>query len=51
VILDLDAQPHDPALYLIDFDAFFAPAAGANCAVTVAEGGTSARQVTARQTS
>ena len=23
VILDLDAQPHTPALYLIDFDAFF----------------------------
>ncbi len=30
----------DPALYLIDFDAFFAAAAGANRAVTVAEGGT-----------
>ena len=40
VIVDLDAQPDDPALYLIDFDAFFAPAAGANKAVTVGEGGT-----------
>ncbi|MGA2067658.1 MAG: serine/threonine-protein kinase [Thermoguttaceae bacterium] len=40
VVIDLDAQPCDPALYLIDFDAFFAPAAGANQAVTVAEGGT-----------
>ena len=40
VIIDLDAPPHDPALYLIDFDAFFAPAAGANRAVTLAEGGT-----------
>jgi serine/threonine protein kinase len=40
VIIDLDAPPHDPALYLIDFDAFFAPAAGANRAVTVSEGGT-----------
>ena len=40
VIIDLDAPPHDPVLYLIDFDAFFAPAAGANRAVTVAEGGT-----------
>jgi len=40
VIIDLEAPPHEPALYLIDFDAFFAPAAGANRAVTVAEGGT-----------
>ena len=40
VVIDLDAPPDDPALYLIDFDAFFAPAAGANRAVTVAEGGT-----------
>src|SRR5208337_326840 len=40
VIIDLDASRDNPALYLIDFDAFFAPAAGANRAVTVAEGGT-----------
>ena len=40
VVIDLDARPDDPALYLIDFDAFFAAAAGANRAVTVAEGGT-----------
>jgi len=40
VILDLDAQQDAPMLYLIDFDAFFATAAGANRAVTVAEGGT-----------
>ena len=39
VIIDLDALPHEPVLYLIDFDAFFAAAAGANRAVTVAEGG------------
>ncbi len=40
VVIDLDARPDDPALYLIDFDAFFASAAGANRVVTVAEGGT-----------
>ena len=40
VIIDLDAPPDAPTLYLIDFDAFFAPAAGANKAVTVGEGGT-----------
>ncbi len=40
VVIDLDAQPDKPALYLIDFDAFCAAAAGANRVVTVAEGGT-----------
>ncbi len=40
VVIDLEALPDDPALYLIDFDAFFASAAGMNQAVTVAEGGT-----------
>ena len=40
VVIDLDAPRDDPALYLIDFDAFFAAAAGTNRAVTVAEGGT-----------
>ena len=40
VIIDLDAPLDAPVLYLIDFDAFFAPAAGANKAVTVGEGGT-----------
>jgi serine/threonine protein kinase len=40
VVIDLGAGPGTPALYLIDFDAFVAPAAGANRAVTVAEGGT-----------
>ena len=38
VVIDLDAQPHAPALYLIDFDAFFAAAAGANQAVTCGRG-------------
>ena len=40
VVIDLEARPDQPALYLIDFDAFVAPAAGGNEAVTVAEGGT-----------
>jgi serine/threonine protein kinase len=40
VVIDLDARPGVPALYLIDFDAFVAEAAGLNRAVTVAEGGT-----------
>ncbi len=40
VVIDLDAPPDEPALYLIDFDAFVAAAADANQAVTVAEGGT-----------
>jgi hypothetical protein len=40
VIIDLVAEPNQPALYLIDFDAFFSPAAEANQAITVAEGGT-----------
>jgi hypothetical protein len=40
VIVDLSAPPDKPALYLIDFDAFVASAAGADEAVSVAEGGT-----------
>ena len=40
VVIDLDAQPDEPALHLIDFDAFCAAAAGANRVVTVAKGGT-----------
>ena len=30
IVVDLDARPDQPALYLIDFDAFVAPAAGGN---------------------
>ena len=40
VVIDLEAARDRPALYLIDFDAFVAEAAGPNRAVTVAEGGT-----------
>jgi hypothetical protein len=40
IVVNLDAQPHEPVLYLIDFDAFVAPAAGVYRVVTVAEGGT-----------
>lgn len=40
IVIDLAAGPDRPALYLIDFDAFVAPAAEGNQAVTVAEGGT-----------
>jgi hypothetical protein len=40
VVVNRHARPDEPALYLIDFDAFFAPAAGTNSAVAVAEGGT-----------
>jgi serine/threonine protein kinase len=40
VVIDLAAQAADPVLYLIDFDAFVAAAAGENWAVTLAEGGT-----------
>jgi hypothetical protein len=40
VILDLNAQSDHPAMYLIDFDAFSASAAGENQAITVGEGGT-----------
>ena len=40
IVIDLAAPPEQPALYLIDFDAFVAPAAGGIEAVTVAEGGT-----------
>lgn len=39
VVIDLDAPANQAMLYLIDFDAFAAPAAGANEAVAVAEGG------------
>ena len=40
VVIDLYARPDQPALYLINFDAFVAAAAEGNEAVTVAEGGT-----------
>jgi hypothetical protein len=40
IVIDVEARPDQPALYLIDFDAFVTPAAGPNRAVTVAEGGT-----------
>jgi hypothetical protein len=40
IVVDVDARPDQPTLYLIDFDAFVAPAAGTGRAVTVAEGGT-----------
>ena len=40
IVIDPDAPPDEPALYLIDFDAFVAPAAGSDQAVDVAEGGT-----------
>jgi len=40
VVIDVEAPLDRPALYLIDFDAFLAPAAEGNAAVTVAEGGT-----------
>ena len=33
-------RPNEPALYLIDFDAFVAPAAGADQAIDLADGGT-----------
>ena len=40
IVIDLNAPPNEPALYLIDFDAFVAPAAGSDQAIDVAEGGT-----------
>jgi serine/threonine protein kinase len=40
IVIDAGAPPGGPALCLIDFDAFVAPAAGADQAVEVAEGGT-----------
>jgi len=40
IVIDPDAPPDEPALYVIDFDAFVAPAAGSDQAVDVAEGGT-----------
>lgn len=40
IVIDMDSVSDQPALYLIDFDAFVAEAAGPNAAVTVAEGGT-----------
>ncbi|MGA2258628.1 MAG: hypothetical protein ABSG53_28515, partial [Thermoguttaceae bacterium] len=40
IVIDLEARPDQPALFLIDFDAFMAPAAEGYAAVTVAEGGT-----------
>jgi serine/threonine protein kinase len=40
VVINLFAGRDEPALYLIDFDAFVAPAAGENGVVTLIEGGT-----------
>ena len=40
IVIDLDAPPNEPALYLIDFDAFVAPAAGPDQAIDMADGGT-----------
>jgi hypothetical protein len=40
IVVDLNAPEEEPALYLIDFDAFVAPAAGLNRAINVASGGT-----------
>ncbi|MFZ1934308.1 MAG: hypothetical protein WCB27_14355 [Thermoguttaceae bacterium] len=40
IVIDRDAPAGEPALYLIDFDAFVAPAAGRSQAVDVAGGGT-----------
>lgn len=40
VVINLDAPPHEPALYLIDFDAFVAPSMGPDQAIDVDGGGT-----------
>jgi serine/threonine protein kinase len=40
IVIDRDAPPGEPALYLIDFDAFVAPVASSNRAVNMADGGT-----------
>jgi serine/threonine protein kinase len=40
IVIDIDAPPDQPALYVIDFDAFVAATAGDNGAVAAAEGGT-----------
>ena len=40
VIVNLDAKPGDPALYLIDFDGFFADGAGRLAHLSIGEGGT-----------
>lgn len=40
VILNVDASPGEPTLYLIDFDGFFAPAAGRLARLSAGEGGT-----------
>ncbi len=40
IVIDLESPARSPGLYLIDFDAFVAPAAEGNESVTVAEGGT-----------
>jgi hypothetical protein len=40
IVIDIDARPDQPALYLIDFDAFVTAAAEGLEAVTAAEGGT-----------
>ncbi len=40
IVVDTAAPPGQPALYLIDFDAFVADEAGANRSLSVGEGGT-----------
>ncbi len=40
IIVNIDAQPREPTLYLIDFDAFNAAHAGELAALSTAEGGT-----------
>lgn len=40
VIIDVDASPDQPALYLIDFDGFHSPQAGDLAGLSVSEGGT-----------
>jgi hypothetical protein len=40
IVINLNAPLGEPALYLIDFDAFVAPAVGEDRAVSLAEGGT-----------
>ncbi len=40
IVIDVDALPDRPVLYLIDFDAFVAPALDGNGSVAASEGGT-----------
>ncbi|MCX5647472.1 MAG: serine/threonine-protein kinase [Phycisphaerae bacterium] len=40
IVVNLDAPPNEPALCLIDFDAFVAPVVGPDQAIDMADGGT-----------